>query len=500
MSSATPFIGGAERARRNARKRMFLPAARNHGSEHPGNNDHRMTPFPKSMKPSERFFGSILSSSVKSLLDSSDGDNHTIHSNCEEQHEIWMNRACSLLDVPGFPLAASKRTVNFKKNVSGKDEKAHHVMQRSCSFLASTLKHSPSPPVRYVRAGTYDNAKSYFLSRAPLILEESRAIVADALSKLSFEEEQNYYGLKNKTIAKKSSISLQLLAMEEKYPKKVMPRGAAPVILTFRFNAYKCAKILRKNNNFNRHGSIMNDLNWTRPGTVVLLRYCQDLWKNKRRKKNDGEAAENNGDSKPKQLCYSGVLACVQPQQRSKSSFAEDNHLSSNYGLISLMIFRQQDLALEKIFHRNNSGKNEQIFSEFEAIPLTTLISQVRQIEACLRMTKVSFMNKLLGMRDSTHTRFVDSSDEEEAERIEEYMDSGVRGVNVHNNLKVDEDCEGDGSTSSATEDNDEDEEDAGCVNWNGVLAALPTLNTTQERVAQKFLNCPSSSLILVQG
>mmetsp|Transcript_15856 Transcript_15856/g.31468 ORF Transcript_15856/g.31468 Transcript_15856/m.31468 type:complete len:1039 (-) Transcript_15856:29-3145(-) len=505
MSSFTPFIGGAEGARRNARKRMFHPAARNHGSEHPGNNDHRMTPFPKSMKPSERFFGSILSSSVTSLLETSDGDNHSIRSNREKKHEIWMDRACSLLDVPGFPLAVSKRTVNLKKNGSGRDDRAHHVMQRSCSFLALTSKHSPSPPVRYVRVGTYDNPKSYYLSRAPLILEESRSIVADALSKLSFNEGQNYYGLKNKTIAKKSfdaAVSLQLLAMEEKYTKKVMPRGAVPVILTFRFNSYKSSKILKKNTNFKRHGSSMNDLNWTRPGTVVLLRYCQDLWKDKRRKNNDGEAVgnSNNGGTKTKQLYCSGVLACVQPQQRSNSSFAEDDDLSSNCRLLSLMIFRQQDLPLEKIFQPNNSGKPERICTEFEAIPLTSLISQVRQIEACLRLTKVSFMNKLLGMRDSTHTRFGDSSDEEEEEEetIEVCVNKGVRGGGVHNK-KGYEDCDGEGSTSSATEDNDEDEDDEGCVNWNGVLAALPTLNNSQERAAQKFLTCPSSSLILVQ-
>jgi hypothetical protein len=99
-------------------------------------------------------------------------------------------------------------------------------------------------------------------------------------------------------------------------------------------------------------------------------------------------------------------------------------------------------------------------------------------MEACLRMTKVSFMSKLLGCKKSTHIRFNDSDEEEVVEDVisleEEVL---VDDIEKTNNLE-----HRDGARRKS------------------FLAKLPQLNLTQEKAASSFLNSLSSSLILVQG
>ena len=99
MSSSTSeqkFIGGAETARRQARrKRLYQPRQdSNAGTKRRGNNvrrDNKQHGYPKSMKIFDRFFGSLLSSSIQSML-GSEQDGIT--------YEGVMNQACSLLNVP----------------------------------------------------------------------------------------------------------------------------------------------------------------------------------------------------------------------------------------------------------------------------------------------------------------------------------------------------------------------------------------------------------------
>ena len=72
------FVGGAENARRNARKRLSQPRQNNNPNSNKKRNHRRhetiISPYPKSMREHERFFGSLLSSSVQSIIQSeSDG-------------------------------------------------------------------------------------------------------------------------------------------------------------------------------------------------------------------------------------------------------------------------------------------------------------------------------------------------------------------------------------------------------------------------------------------
>jgi hypothetical protein len=103
----------------------------------------------------------------------------------------------------------------------------------------------------------------------------------------------------------------------------------------------------------------------------------------------------------------------------------------------------------------------------------------VRQMEACLRMTKVSFMSKLLGCKKSKHIRF---NDDEEEEVINEDDSMGEEVI-------VDDEVE--------FSDNSDHEKDN---NLQNLSTKLPKLNPTQEKAATKFLTSLPASLILVQG
>jgi hypothetical protein len=106
----------------------------------------------------------------------------------------------------------------------------------------------------------------------------------------------------------------------------------------------------------------------------------------------------------------------------------------------------------------------------------------VRQMEACLRMTKVAFMPKLLGCKKSTHIRFNDDEEEEEVVVNDE-------------NLSREEVIVGDEEFSD-TFDNEKDDKNI----LQSLLEKLPMLNPMQEKAATSFLASSPASLVLVQG
>ena len=460
-------------ARRNARKRLRQPARAYHvgssgnyyGKRGNWNNIPTIIPFPKSMRPSERFFGSILSSSVTSFQESETAE--------KGAHQKIMHHACSLLDVPALPVKPRMAAPQL-----GDDSRTHHLTQRSCSFLGKVASYSSTS------SGTFENARSYYLSKAPLILEESRCIIAEALLKLPLHNRQRSRAKSSNSSSFGTTFPLDLLSVDEKYPNKVMHRGCSPIVLNFQivngFGKNSSSFHARQQQRRNFH---VGDLKWTRPGSVVVLRQCQEQI----------STDKSNNDS-PDNLPFT-VLACVQPQPRMKDTGEEG--FSSN-SFLSLMIFRKDDLNFDAFLQNSTHDMDIKCSTKFEAIPLTTLISQVRQMEACLRLIKVPFMPKLLGRKDATHIRFDDSSSDEE-EIIVDDMDPDV-GDDGPNGEGLSEDEEG--STSIATEigDDDDGDYDGGNASISRLLSSLPTLNKTQERAAQKFLNSPPSSLILVQG
>ena len=366
MSSIKIF--GAEKARREARKRLREPRQPSFDRKRRPRSRSNTRPYPRSMREYERFFGCLMSSSTQAIRKS--------ETDLTSYKQV-MHQACTLLNVPA--VAAPQHLLPA---ASG-----------SKSFQ-----------------GTYDNARGYYMSKAPLVLEESRCIVADALAKSSRME----------------SFELELVSVEEKYPK-LADNAHAPVLL-----------------NFDVRGKQIESKS-TRPGSVFLI---------KRGK--------------------SSVLACV----ATNGSFDQSDTSS-----LLLMLFRRHEIDLAK------SDPNGPIF---HATPLTSLISHVRQIEACLRMVKVPFMEKLLGQKGSTHIRFDNSEDSDEGEVVGDVHEQHrpiQEGYYVEEE-SVEEEC--------ISLDDEADDEGGNLLA--GLSAKLSNLNSTQELAARSFLDSPKESLHIVQG
>ena len=419
---STTFVGGAELARRNARKRQSMPNPNFNRKRHQNKNGNTTTcsPFPKSMKNNDRFFGSLLSSSTKALIQS------------ESEASVYqavMQRACSLLSVPGITTPAKLKKLN-----NSKDPRSQHLMQRSCSFLTNVSSTTSSGTC----SSTYKSAREYYMSKAPLILEESRYILSESISKQAHKNRDT------------CAFQLDLIAMEERYPNISYDlRQYAPLQLNFRITETICKE--------------RGCSKYTRPGGVFLIYQSQSQYQSKSRRK-----VESKDDR--------SVLACIVP------SYHKVKGDDSN--TLSLMIFNRDGIDLHQFSDKNGEEEKEKL--SFRAVYLVTLISFQRQMEACLRQAKVPFMPKLLGQKNATHIRFNDSSDDDDYEEEEIICD-------VDEELQVQEGfyVNDDGS--------DGDDEMEGTNELSALLNNLPTLNPTQERAAKNFLTS-HNSLHLVQG
>jgi len=439
--SLKPFVGGAEKARRNARKRMYQPkrsdSSSNNKRRH-NNNNQTIIHYPKSMREYERYFGSLLSSSTNAIHKSeTDGRLH-----CQV-----MQQACTLLNVPALPPPPYLQQKLVSK--SSDDARTHHLLQRSTSLLSNI---SSSTTSSSSSSGTFDNARSYYMQKAPLILEESRCIIATSLAQVYKNNNNNNRKQKRDC---SSNFTLKLTSIEEKYPKitNSRQRQYAPLILNFEIITNK-----------NDCGSNEIKSKWTRPGSVLLLQQQSQY--------------------------SSSVFACIVPN---------GNHQAVSANVLSLMIFRRDDLTLTEFNNDDDDQTNCSTEKKliFHATAVTTLIGQVRQIETCLRMVKVAFMHKLLGQKSSTHIRFDNSSsssEDEEEEVVGEISDTGNDAIQEGYYVKED------GDEYTSDEDREEDVDVNNRNNMSSLLTRIPTLNQTQERAAKRFLDSPKESLILVQG
>jgi hypothetical protein len=304
------------------------------------------------------------------------------------------------------------------------------------------------PPSVSVSSITTD----YYMSMAPLVLEESRCIIAESLTNMSPNKQDG------------CTFSVELLSIEEKYPNlPSRQKQNAPLILNFQIIVTESTS---KKQQFNKD----TNAKWMRPGSVLLLR----------------RQHKHSSDSE------TSVLACIVPNGNRQS----ESSPSSSF--LPLMIFRRDDLDIEQLSAQiNYDGK-----PLYCATALTTLISHVRQMEACLRMVKVSFMRKLLGQKNSTHIRFNNSSDDDEEEELVVCDDEDNTGGNALQEgvyLENGDTITTTTTISSGKEEYDVDTKDSN-VDLSGLLAKIPKLNETQERAAKIFLDSPKESLVLVQG
>ena len=145
ISLKPAFVGGAEKARRNARKRRYQPYESSSSifTTSKRRDDQSISPYPKSMREYDRFFGSLLSSSAAALQKSeSDGSSH----------RAVIQLACSLLNVPCLPTPSYLQQKNASSESN--DARTHHLMQRSSSLLSNVSDECMSSS-----SGSYDNAR-----------------------------------------------------------------------------------------------------------------------------------------------------------------------------------------------------------------------------------------------------------------------------------------------------------------------------------------------------
>ena len=445
---ATTFVGGAELARRNARKRLSMPNPNFHRKRHHKKNECYATtssPYPKSMKVNDRFYGALLSSSTKRLRESETD---------ATAYQAVMQQACSLLAVPCIATAPAKliNSPLLKKLDASKDHaRSHHLLQRSCSLLSN----ASSTTSTSTSSSTYENAREYYMSKAPLILEESRYILSESIAKKAH---------KRRDIC---AFQLEFMSMEERYPNISYDlRQYSPLQLNFRITDTACKE--------------KSSSKYTRAGSVFLISQNQLS-----QQKGRGKIKDREDDS-------SSVLACIMPSNPAKSNNSKGDDF--DFSTLSLMIFNRDGIDLRQLLDSNGEDTNNTAKERvvFRAVFLVTLISYQRQMDACLRQAKVPFMPKLLGQKNATHIRFNDSSDDEEDEKIVCDVDEEHQ---IQEGFYVD-DVE-DGTTDNTTEDEEEEEESRdGLV---ALLDKLPELNPTQERAAKSFLDS-RNSLTLVQG
>lgn len=115
---------------------------------------------------------------------------------------------------------------------------------------------------------------------------------------------------------------------------------------------------------------------------------------------------------------------------------------------------------------------------EWQVAPVTSLISMVRQFEACtVYARRVPFVHNLMGKKNSTHIRFDQDDD------CIVVDSSGAELTSV----KIQE------TTEEKKEEDFESKEE-------NPFFVLPTLNETQELACRNYHKAPSNSISLVQG
>ena len=354
------FIGGAERARRNARKRQRVNGGGGGGF---GPNQNRtfannasncaVARIPKSAKPSERFFASLFRSSVEEFKRSDDNDT--------SRREIMSN----ICGRAGLPMPAK------------------------------------------IQAASID-ANHFYSTRAALVMEEARFVIADALRGHNGPAEA--HGRRHMGPA---CLSLRLVSVKER------EKLGGCTVLTFEKRTLGATFALQE----------LYDM---RPGCCFEIITA--------------------GEVEPCPGVSSSMLANVVPSS-DRSNIERQ---------LTLMLYHKLEVPAEAF-----EGL-------WEVRPLTTLISEQRQFEACgcSRPTKVPFLHKLLGWKDASHVRFGESdssSDEDEGE--EKKCDFEEHSLHSH------------GLSPQIA---------------SGLL--LNPLNATQERAASEYLSSPSGSVTLVQG
>ncbi len=454
------FVGGAELARRKARNHKRKRHVNNgdtnmscHKKHY--NNKKKVSVLSKSIyKESERFYASLLQHDIDTIIKSN---------GCES---TWMD-----------------------------------IMESICGNLNIPL---PQPLFPSSSFG-YSHKRDYYNALASLVIEESRCILAQGLimkQKEGFTHGQNGYHLNLIEVKPKSNTGCIFLTFAKvgnhrldsfKWSRKIMEGND---------------NIQKMNNNHDDHYRsnyepfTSDELYNMKPGCIFEIHL-----KNQENK---------HGRLHTNQVSF---LATVVPKPN--RGMDDNNHGTTT--ALHLVMFSNSE-HLREILLSNFGAHNNNIITPSSSLdpssscwskqcylhPITTLISQQRQFEACMKAPKVCFMNELIGMKTGTHIRFDDDDNDEDDEEngddnnSNDYNDEDDEEDNS-NQLMINnqESC----STTTGTESTiTECNRGTGTtINYmktsqSGNTLCVPKLNQTQEKAAQNFLESPSSHITLIQG
>ncbi len=170
-------------------------------------------------------------------------------------------------------------------------------------------------------------------------------------------------------------------------------------------------------------------------------------------------------------------------------------------------------IFMDVFIHQNESllRFSHVLYFQFDFQSMSMI--EQRQFEACMKKPNVSFMYQLLGMKSSTHIRFEDSdsssgdldSDSEENIKKNCFDKNNEVSESLASNTNGEEEIDSAVSFNTSLDYEINDTERVTLTNNSSLLLdsektiCIPTLNDTQEKAAQSFMNSSSSTITLVQ-
>ena len=354
------------------------------------------------------------------------------------------------------------------------------------TFMMETCE-SLSIPIPAMLPKSFRDRNEYYTLLSSLVMEESRYILSDALKK------QRGYGSRSG-----SSIVMNLMSAQKREStgfismifakpnnSRDMNSSSSRNVLHDAFSYHHKRHDIGSNlleccDNDNYASFTTKELFDMKPGCVFEVIMMKS---NNHRDKNY-ETSLSAPSSQEKNISF---LATVIPKAKH----------SANDGISTLPLLMFQKTPFENELLQCAAS------TKWKLVPITSLISEQRQFDACMKAPNVSFMNKIIGMKSATHIRFDDSDDDVDVSDCDDDVYSSLNN-NKDKDDKNDESDETDSqSNNSSSLANKEENND--CQEWlekksHVASICIPPLNDTQEKAAQSFLSSSPSTISLVQG
>lgn len=449
------FVGGSALARKRARKRppsttqQTQRKKKHHHDDAPKGqaSSHRL---PKRISPPVRFFASLFLSTPDEFLLS------------EHEHNQWSPIMAQICGRAGVPIPAP---------LNETDQDMHQ----------------------------------FFGMRASLVLEEARYIIVQALisQREAARRRGHSYARSRGEGSSSRSCAGDVRPIEAMFLRSKKNKGFQSLIFGKKkiYHGYNSGRYRDdKSSQTDCESFTPSELYELKPGCVVEI--CVSFFEDS----STDDARKRNYRNKS-----ISILGNVNPLPE-----FDDR-------TVALMVYQkedQDDSILAALMNHQDAATQQHV--SIQLMPITNLISEQRQFVACYHYKKnLKFLPKLMGMKSASHTRFDDSDDdssnddEKKSGRgegkncgdlkwrkdgcVEDIQDcvpiSLQHNLHQEENKVNDEEIEKKLTMDSTIMDHGPGENEI----YKSAMD-IPSLNPSQEKAAQSFLNGPIDNLSLVQG